>query len=186
MSGVDKRQTSNVEPSPSPLTLGGQSRDERVEKWAITANVTRREPSTQFTYYPLMAKLQQQQQSARMKEANNNKSGNNVTKSTECAPEWVSVKKRVGQSIKAATGRGARRQQIGRFIKRVSGWQIMSLTIRWAVHSQSAVNSQQSTVTQGHWHWAESMAMPKHVTSQHAEGVAEYTKCVSPERQVYP
>lgn len=37
------------------------------------------------------------------------------------APEWVSVKKRVGQSIKAATGRGARRQQIGRFIKRVSG-----------------------------------------------------------------
>lgn len=37
------------------------------------------------------------------------------------APEWVSVEKRVGQSIKAAIGRGARGQQIGRFIKRVSG-----------------------------------------------------------------
>lgn len=31
------------------------------------------------------------------------------------------------------------------------------------------------------------MAMPKHVTSPpNAEGVAEYTKCVSPERQSYP
>lgn len=59
------------------------------------------------------------------------------------------VRKRVEQSIKAAMKWAEGRiGQIGRFIKRDGGWQIMSLTMR-AQDDRTA--GQQSTMTQGHW-----------------------------------
>lgn len=100
-----------------------------------------------------MAKLQQQQKQRHIMKEETTKSAAVMLQRAQRAPEWVSVEKRVGQSIKAAIGRGARGQQIGRFIKRVSGWQIMSLTIRWAGHSQSVSQpvSQASTVSSQQW-----------------------------------
>lgn len=68
-----------------------------------------------------MAKLQQQQEQSHIMKEETTKRAAIMLKRAQRAPEWVSVEKRVGQSIKAAIGRGARGQQIGRFIKRVSG-----------------------------------------------------------------